>query len=503
MQMAHMGAEVIRIESQKRTCVSRAIPSFADDIPGPNRAGYFNQYNQGKKSLQLDLARPEAVEIAKKLVAKSDIVVQNFSAGAIDRMGLGYETLKKAKPDIIMISICGYGQTGPERQFMGYGPASVPLAGISSLTGYRGLGPAEVGISYGDPNAGIFGAFAALAALAYRQRTGKGVHVDLALWEALLVLMPEGLIDYAMNRTQPERDGNRDRWMAPHGVYPAAGEQFFNRFVPGAQTNPLTGQPYGKWDYNHDGVQDTIFVPGCGRQGCHVLYSDTIAGGFGNNFGNVFNTVTAGPFPLKAGDTTQFLWAFTFARDSAEMRQAMTGLTTAYFTNYQGPTPFTYPQLAVGKSYFIESAQLIDSTRFGIAGASVGTRITFRYPQINPVDAYFLQQVQKLRADSAAGDALVRRITRLNPGLLARLQARANDNLSGVYVFKSCDGGNTFTTTSGNSGTCTTSPTRTIDGGAIAFPWRPWPNGCFASRGLSARFIPYSSRSSFTVSTSE
>lgn len=224
LQMAHLGAEVIRIESQKRTCVSRAIPSFADDIPGPNRAGYFNQYNQGKKSLQLDLSRPEAIEIAKKLVAKSDIVVQNFSAGAIDRMGLGYETLKQVKPDIIMISICGYGQTGPERQYMGYGPASVPLAGISSLTGYRGLGPAEVGISYGDPNAGIFGAFAALAALAYRQRTGRGVHVDLALWEALLALMPEGLMDYAMNKTQPERDGNRDRWMAPHGCFKCKGD---------------------------------------------------------------------------------------------------------------------------------------------------------------------------------------------------------------------------------------------------------------------------------------
>ena len=224
MQMAHMGAEVIRIESAKRVCVSRAIPSFADDIPGPNRAGYFNQYNQGKKGLQLDLARPEAVEIAKKLVAKSDIVVQNFSAGAIDRMGLGYETLKQVKPDIIMISICGYGQTGPERHYMGYGPASVPLAGISSLTGYRGLGPAEVGISYGDPNAGIFGAFAALAALAYRQRTGRGVHVDLALWEALLALQPEGLMDYAMNRTQPEREGNHDRWMAPHDCFKCRGD---------------------------------------------------------------------------------------------------------------------------------------------------------------------------------------------------------------------------------------------------------------------------------------
>lgn len=224
LQMAHLGAEVIRIESEKRPCVSRLIPSFADNEPGPNRAGYFNQYSQGKKSLQLDLGKPEGVEIAKKLVSKSDIVVQNFSAGAIDRMGLGYDTLKQIKPDIIMISICGYGQTGPERQYMGYGPASVPLAGISSLTGYRDVGPAEVGISYGDPNAGIFGSFAAMAALAYRQRTGKGVHVDLALWEALLVLMPEGLMDYAMNNSQPERNGNRDRWMAPHGCFKSKGD---------------------------------------------------------------------------------------------------------------------------------------------------------------------------------------------------------------------------------------------------------------------------------------
>ncbi|MCE2484529.1 MAG: CoA transferase [Desulfurellaceae bacterium] len=224
LQMAHMGAQVIRIESEKRPCVTRLIPPFADDQPGPNRAGYFNQYSQGKKSIQLDLGRPEAVEIVKKLAAQSDIVVQNFSAGAIERMGFGYDTLSQLKPDLIMISICGYGQTGPERKYMGYGPASVPLAGISSLSGYRDKGPAEVGISYGDPNAGIFGAFAALAALAYRQRTGRGVHVDLALWEALLVLMPEGLMDYAMNKTQAERDGNHDPWMAPHGCFKCRGD---------------------------------------------------------------------------------------------------------------------------------------------------------------------------------------------------------------------------------------------------------------------------------------
>jgi benzylsuccinate CoA-transferase BbsF subunit len=216
LQLAHLGAEVI--------CISRAIPPFADDVPGPNRAGYFNQYNQGKKSLLLDLQQPEAVEIAKGVIAKSDLVVQNFSAGTIDRMGLGYEVLKQVKPDIIMISICGYGQTGPERKYMGYGPASVPLAGISSLTGYASLEPAEVGISYGDPNAGVFGSFAAMAALAYRRRTGRGVHVDLSQWESLLVLLPEGLMDYTLNKTQPARMGNRDLLMVPHGCFRCRGD---------------------------------------------------------------------------------------------------------------------------------------------------------------------------------------------------------------------------------------------------------------------------------------
>src|SRR3972149_3579107 len=82
LQLAHLGAEVIRLESAQRTCVTRSIPSFADDTPGPNRAGYFNQYNQGKKSFQLNLKLPEAAEVAKKLVAKSDLVVRDFSAGA-------------------------------------------------------------------------------------------------------------------------------------------------------------------------------------------------------------------------------------------------------------------------------------------------------------------------------------------------------------------------------------------------------------------------------------
>ena len=258
------------------------------------------------------------------------------------------------------------------------------------------------------------------------------------------------------------------------GTFPSIENAKFNKFVPGSQTNPLTGQPFGKWDYNNDGVQDTIFVPGCGKQGCAVLYSDTIAGGFRNNFGNILNTTSAGPFKLKANDTTQFLWAFSWAPDSVSTRQTVDGAINSYLTNYEGPQPFAVPAVQVGRTYSLSSAELIDSTRFGIADASVGAQITIRYPQINPVDPYMVRLVNKVRNDSIAGDATVRRILRLNPGLLGRLSARANDNLAAVYIFKSCDAGATFTTTSGNSATCTRADTRTIDNGQFAFPWRPW-----------------------------
>ena len=225
LQLAHLGAEVIRVETATRPCVTRMLPPWWNGEPGINRSGYFNQYNQGKLSLSLDLKQPRAVEIAKQLIAKSDIVCENFAAGVMDRMGLGYSVLRQIKPDIIMIALSGYGATGPEREFVSYGPAQVPLSGMSSLTGYAGWPPMHVGISYGDPNGGLHGAFAVLAALLYRQRSGRGQFIDLSQQETSVAILPEGVMDYTMNGTQPPRDGNRDRLMAPHGVFQCAGEQ--------------------------------------------------------------------------------------------------------------------------------------------------------------------------------------------------------------------------------------------------------------------------------------
>ena len=143
----------------------------------------------------------------------------------MDRMGLGYEALRRIKPDIIMIALSGYGATGPEREFVSYGPAQVPLSGMSSLTGYADWPPMHVGISYGDPTGGLHGAVAVLAALLHRAATGEGQYIDLSQQETSIAVLGEGVLEQSMTGGQPPRGGNRDPHMAPHGVFRCAGEQ--------------------------------------------------------------------------------------------------------------------------------------------------------------------------------------------------------------------------------------------------------------------------------------
>jgi benzylsuccinate CoA-transferase BbsF subunit len=220
LQLAHLGAEVIRIETRTRPCITRVIPPWPDGKPaGLNSSGYFNQYSQGKRSLTLNFKQPAATEIARELVECSDVVVNNFAHGVMDKMGFGYDALKKIKPDLIMISLSGYGDTGPYRDYIAYGPAQVPLSGLSALTGYKGWPPMHSGFSYADPNAGVHGAFAVLAALLHRRKTGEGQYIDMSQWECAMALLPEGILEYTFNGHEPERMGNADPLMAPHGVF--------------------------------------------------------------------------------------------------------------------------------------------------------------------------------------------------------------------------------------------------------------------------------------------
>lgn len=224
LQLAHLGAEVIRVESQNRICVTRRIPPFAEGQGGINRSGYYNQFNQGKLSLSLNFKQPEAIDIAKRLVAVSDVVSENFASGVMDKLGLGYDVLKQIKPDIIMISMSGYGAVGPESSYVSYGPAQAPLSGLSSLTGFPDFPPMHVGFSYGDPNGGLHGAFAILAALMHRARTGEGQYIDMSQLETSIALLGEGVMEYTMNGVQPPRIGNRDPHLAPHGMFRCQGD---------------------------------------------------------------------------------------------------------------------------------------------------------------------------------------------------------------------------------------------------------------------------------------
>ncbi|MYF28498.1 MAG: CoA transferase [Gammaproteobacteria bacterium] len=225
MNLAHLGADVIHIESAKRPDLyRRTTTSVAGDPPDLNRSGMFNQWNQGKKGVAVDLRSAQGIEIVKDFVRVSDVVTQNFATGVMERLGLGYDVLREINPGIILASISGYGQSGPYRDYIGYGPAASALTGTSDTTGYVGGGPEEVGVSMPDPNAGITGALAIVSALERRDETGAGDHLDVTLFEASAAYGVEAWMQYALDGTQPERLGNRDPHMAPHGCFPCQGE---------------------------------------------------------------------------------------------------------------------------------------------------------------------------------------------------------------------------------------------------------------------------------------
>ncbi|HZY60713.1 MAG TPA: CoA transferase, partial [Candidatus Binataceae bacterium] len=223
LQLAHLGAEVIRVESSLRPCQQRNLPPFADGIRGINRAGIFNQWNQGKRSIQLDVRNPQGLEVARRLVQHCDVVTENFGVGAMERMGLSYGKLRELREDIILLSITGNGQTGPYRNDVSYGTTAGALSGIYGLCGYEGFEPLEPRWICAESVAAVTGALAVVAALIHRARTGQGQQIDLAMLETTEMVMAEGLLEFAMNGREPRRLGNRDRWMAPHNCYKSKG----------------------------------------------------------------------------------------------------------------------------------------------------------------------------------------------------------------------------------------------------------------------------------------
>ena len=233
--LAEMGAEVIKIESSRRLDYCRLLPPTPPvRREQPDRApvaadldmvSMFHNYNRGKLGITVDLRHPGAPALLRRLVARSDVVLENFSPGVLRRIGLHYEALREVRPDLVMISCSAAGQDGPWSELKTFAPSLSSLAGLEVLIGYPGervLGALAYG--YADPSNAHHGALAVLAALWHRQRTGQGQYIDMSQLEATVGLTVEPLMDWFMNGRVWGRQGNDHLSMAPHGHYPCRGD---------------------------------------------------------------------------------------------------------------------------------------------------------------------------------------------------------------------------------------------------------------------------------------
>ena len=227
--LAEFGAEVIKIEHGKRLDNSRLrgrpiVNGAPLDGPSIELNPYFHQTNHGKLSITLNLKDRRAIDLVYELARKSHIVVENLSVGALKRVGLGYEDFAAINPRIIYLSMSAAGQTGPLRDMRAYAPIMSSYTGLEALVGYPGEAPTGMlNFGYGDPNAGVHALVALLGAIWHEQRTGEGQYIDMSQMEALLSVMAEPLIDQLWNGRKAAPRGNAHPRYAPHGIYPAKG----------------------------------------------------------------------------------------------------------------------------------------------------------------------------------------------------------------------------------------------------------------------------------------
>ncbi len=224
--LADMGAEVIKVESRQKIDNMRYMIGGGAPGPGANPSpnwGGFNVYNRGVKSCTIDLKKPDGVDLFKELVKISDIVIENFPPRVMPDLGLDYLALKGVKPDIIMVSLNFLGSVGPDKDYVAYASTLAAVGGYVSSFGYPGGDPPPESLYLADPIASMYGVIGALSALYYRRKTGKGQHVDISETEGLISVLPEMVMEYAMNKRIRPRMGNRDEIMAPHGCYPCNG----------------------------------------------------------------------------------------------------------------------------------------------------------------------------------------------------------------------------------------------------------------------------------------
>ena len=216
--LAFLGAEVIKVENSKRPEEMRAYGGT--DV---NHAPFFLSINPEILSVDLDIKTPSGSDRLRDLIGRSDIVINNLRPGAMERQGMGFDALQAIKSDIISVSIKMWGNDGPMGYQTGYAPCFAALAGLASLVGYEGGPPLGASMRYGDSTVGAAAAFAAIAALMYRDLTGQGQFVDVSAVEVLTSMIGDSVLQQTLTGEPLGPDGNQNPDMSPHGCYPCAG----------------------------------------------------------------------------------------------------------------------------------------------------------------------------------------------------------------------------------------------------------------------------------------
>ena len=242
--LGQMGAEIIKIETLSRTQM--------DQRYGP----MFSNLNGSKKSITLNLKDPRGANIAKELVKISDVAMENFGTGVMERFGLGYEDLKEVKPDIVMLSSQALGRTGPLKDAIGYFAEASNFAGFSHLTGYTEGRPGMVGAIWADHLTGMHMIFAVLSAIRHQRRTGQGQYIQMSMAEMVISAMPEAILDYSVNGRDLGRQENREIAMAPHNVYRCKG---FDKWIAIAVGNESEWNAFCNVVGHSEWIQDPRF----------------------------------------------------------------------------------------------------------------------------------------------------------------------------------------------------------------------------------------------------
>ncbi len=231
-----LGADVLKVEAcawydawrGPSAPPPKGIGNYADNDPGTRpheRTPLFGTANRNKRGISLDLTKQEGRAVSHRLLAQSDVVLSNFSARVLPNLGLDYESLRTTKPDIILATMPAYGSTGPYANAIAYGNTMEAMSGLATRFGYAD-GPPQIthDLTYGDPVAGAMAALAVMAALAYRRRTGRGLHIDVSQQEALLAQGGEAIVKFSIDGELLTRQGSKDHTRAPQGYYPCAGD---------------------------------------------------------------------------------------------------------------------------------------------------------------------------------------------------------------------------------------------------------------------------------------